>query len=507
VPYSVLKFVFLPLRGYILSEESGMKRRYFLVIMSLLPILLWAQTEESEPEFGMNIGLGVENIDDITYNTLSLTPDIAMGKIGVGLDITLNYQLNTSPGGDPQLDIREEDWIADGGNFQDWLQLYLSKIIYLRYGVKGNPLYLKFGAISDGTLGNGFIMGNYSNMLFRPEIKPLGLSFDIDSRLFGIPYGGVETFVGNLAAFDVVGSRLFVRPIAMLENPILQNLQLGLTLVADNAPFYYAENQAVDDPNTIGINEAQIDQTRPYTLKLNTLETAYEPVYYNKESVVIWGIDFKQPILNSPVLSLAAFGDVVFQNQTAGSMVGVGGRFFQIFTYGGQLRFMGQDFLPTYFNQTYDLDRTGKYLIAKGIIKDQISPYQGWLTSFGTSMLNDLFILNLTLDGPFQKVINENDENTKDLVYLNYPHLRGLIEVKPGLLPRFSFAASYDKRGIKNLDELTSLEDSLIGARVNYQTGPAVISFIYDLKYNNNPGPGENSWDVSTKLETSISLY
>jgi hypothetical protein len=161
----------------------------------------------------------------VTYQKLTVSPDIAFGKFGIGLELTLHYTFTDEAGVDP---IRTEgDWIPDPALDQNYLDVYLPKFMYIRYGFKGDPLYAKLGSIEDGTLGNGFIMNNYDNTLFLPGQRIFGLAFDLDGALFNFPYLGLETFVGNVARFDVIGARLYARPLAGTEIPLLKNLQVA----------------------------------------------------------------------------------------------------------------------------------------------------------------------------------------------------------------------------------------------------------------------------------------
>jgi hypothetical protein len=82
------------------------------------------------------------------------------------------------------------------------------------------------------------------NSLFLPEQRVSGLSLDLDGQLFNFPYLGIETMVGNLAAFDLMGGRIFTRPIYFTGVPIIKELQLGFTAVADLNPFYYEQKKS-----------------------------------------------------------------------------------------------------------------------------------------------------------------------------------------------------------------------------------------------------------------------
>ena len=144
---------------------------------------------------------------------------------------------------DGNFEFRSEDWVPDDEH--SFFDVYLPIFRYIRYGQKGEPIFGKIGAIEDLTLGNGFIMYNYSNALFMPETRITGLAFDLDGQFFDIPIVGFETVVGNLDVLnglDVLGARFYVRPLIYLDMPILPMLQIGMSYVIDRDPFKWVSD-------------------------------------------------------------------------------------------------------------------------------------------------------------------------------------------------------------------------------------------------------------------------
>lgn len=439
----------------------------------------------SDLDFGLGLAIGAQSFPNpafdpavegsnptVTYQSLSAVPDLSFGKFGIGLELTLNYRFTAGDGN--EFEIRREDWVPDDDT--SFLELYLPKFRYVRWGLKGDPLYTLLGTVDSGTLGNGFILGGYSNGQFLPDRRIFGLSLDVDGSLFSFPYVGVETFVSNLAAFDLIGGRLFVRPLVGTSIPVIKNLQIGSTAVVDRDPFYFAAKQDQYDP-------------APF---LPTGQSAGEA------QVLIWGVDARQPILSSQAISLAAFGDFVMQNASSGGMIGAGGRLAGIITYGAQLRFLGDNFIPVYFDSAYDLFRPQKYGVYAAVPGFTVDSYVGWFASLGFALLEDSVVLDVAVDGPFGA--SESDQTFRQ------PHLRGTFTLADGILGGFSFDASYDKKGIEDFRDLFNPEDAVIGARVNYKTGPAVISLVYDLRYDPYAA-ADDPWIVTSGIESSIELF
>jgi len=440
---------------------------FCLFILVFSPLAAQSQEEKGGMDFNLGIELGAKTFNEdtglgtteqVTYQSLSLNPEFIFGKVGIGLGITLNYRF-VDDAGDSSFEIREEDWVPEGD--KSFFDLYLPIFRYIRYGYKGDPLYAKIGSIEDGTLGTGFIMANYANTLFLPETRIIGLAFDVDGNLFDFPYVGIETFVGNLAQFDVVGSRLYVRPLVNTSLPVINSLQVGATFAADTEPETNYEFTTATDVGTVSM----------------------------------FSFDFIQPLLNKDAITMAFYGDAAFQpggdELNNGLLVGLGGKLVKFIDYGINTFFLGDNFVPFYFDGTYDLYRESKYLIYSGV--EDMPAYSGWQALLGFSFFEDAFSFQTSLDAAF--VPDSSKEST-------LPHLRSTLTVGEGVLPGIFFDVTYDKKYINSFDELIDPEDAVILANLNYKTGPAVITFGYTLRYV----PETADWETTASLSSSISM-
>jgi hypothetical protein len=207
------------------------------------------------------------------------------------------------------------------------------------------------------------------------------------------------------------------------------------------------------------------------------------------------------------IATLAAYGDFVIQPKTdksaVGGMLGAGGKLFGLVPYGVQLRLLGENFVPVYFDSSYDLYRESKYSIFHQTDPlATVDAFAGWLASLGFSLLDDQLLFNASVDGPF--ILDSTAES-----YLSHPHLRVIFLIQEGLLPGFSFNASLDRI---NLDLVNSWDnfwttDMVIGAEINYDTGPAVLTLSYDLRYNPVAAADEDPWITTAKLSSSFNLF
>ncbi len=469
------------------------RQMLFVALISLTGLLALSGQEGGAFAFNMGIGLGVQTFNDgpddseVSYQKIGLIPEFEIGKWGVALDLSFHFRSGT---GNDILIFREQDWVPDEKGFRDWLQLYLSKFVYLRYGHKGDPLYAHFGSIANGTLGTGFIMGNYANTLFLPDQRLLGLALDVDGALVNFPLVGFESIVGNLAAWDVMGTRLFFRPLlALTDNAILQNMQAGFTVAADRDPAYREEY--FSDLSLLGY----------YTVDGNGHLTT--PI----DGVVIYGGDVIQPLIATEAVNLAVFAAFAAQPGTGdnsktatGEMIGVGGRLIKVIPYTAQIRFLGENFIPTYFDTSYDLYRGYKYAVLSGDAPGTPASV-GWLLASGFSLFEDMIAFNATVEGPFGGVPTADMDNKLNYDSSQFPHVAMGFDLGEGLIPNISVSAYYDKKYITSLADTFHPVGAVIGAAVNYRTGPAVITLGYDFRYN----PATDKFDTSARLMTTIS--
>jgi hypothetical protein len=274
-----------------------------------------------------------------------------------------------------------------------------------------------------------------------------------------------------VAAFDVLGARLYVRPLVKTEIPIVKNIEFGVSVAADTNPYLGTASETATSPGT----------------------------------VAGFGADVRLPVVDVPnVFSLLTFTDVdTVQGTTWGGVLGVGGRLINIFTYGLQLRILGDNFIPVYFGPTYDLIRDKQYDLVTGVPgAGSVPGGVGWLASLGTSFLNDKIIFRVSLDGPFAA---PPPDPTPEQALVVYPHLRGILSLAEGVVPGITFDFTYDKKGIDSWGALVDPTDAAIQAQLNFQSGPAVISFVYKLAYDATKAP--DPWTVTSGLQSSIKLF
>jgi hypothetical protein len=418
------------------------------------------ETEEQgeKPKFGfnMNFAIGLSSYEykgkQYAFQKFGIFPEFSYGKWGLGLDLTVEL--------DGDFHLRD----LDGNGPDRWTTFwdYVTRIYYLRYGFKGDPIYGRIGAFSDYTLGHGLIMEGYSNTLFYPQIIQLGLNFDMDGRLFDFPYIGFETVVDDILDWDIMGVRVYSRPLSGISTPIIKELKIGGTVVTDRDPN--------EDP-----------------------EKRFKKPYDSSKSnpVTEFGLDVELPLLQKQDMSLIAYSDYAnIIDRGQGAFIGSTFNYTGIPVLGvtviGQLRFFGKEFVPHYFDSFYELDRRKKY----GNLstnKAYDSFHMGYLIG------PELVFFNI-VDGYFfwSDGIGDNEG----------PAVQTGIGLAEGALPKLDAGLMYDKRDIDSFSDFFKQNNSLMQVMVGYQASGAVkIVFIYERSYSIS-GTRTNS----TMVETQISF-
>jgi len=387
-------------------------------------------------------GLGMTTIDDESYLSINMRPELSFGKFGMGLNINLLY--NTDNGA-----IRSEDWDED----YDWARL----VRYIRYGHKRDNFYTRVGALDAARLGHGFIMNYYTNEASYDERK-IGLALDYD---FGI--GGFETVTSNLGRAEIFGARAFVRPLRpFISIPIIKDIALGTTLVSDIDP---------DGSRDTG------------------------------DEVTEFGFDVEVPLLSVPMFDSYAYFDWAKINDFgSGSALGAAANLTIIANLAEasariERRWLGDKFLPSYFNAFYEIERYSpqedesifRKDVALSMITDETRGIFGELVGH---VFNAIYLI-----GNFQRL-----DDTKNSGIL---HLAAEV---PDAVPKIAAHATYDRRMIETGADLFKLDDdSVARVGIGYKIKPYLLfymDYIYTFKFDEEA----NKYKAQERFEPKVSF-
>ncbi|MDZ4181736.1 MAG: hypothetical protein U1B83_02575, partial [Candidatus Cloacimonadaceae bacterium] len=463
-----------------------MKKLCFLVL-ALLPLLLFSQSlndddmfpgddlweeevypELDSPEYGMNGMIGTITVGGITYSQIRLMPELAFWKLGFGLDIDL---LIDSSG-----KIRKEDW-------DEWQDI-ARKILYIRFADRFSPFYFKIGSIPGYTLGHGMIFDDFSNMLRYPTEKNIGGYIG-----FNTPYSGLgfEVYTHDVYKNDIIAGRVFVKPLKTLNMGILSNLRVGANIGGDR-------NQYGKYPDTDGDGYPDVYDKFPYDRRLwldsdddgladdedidlngngildhpdqkpfvNTVFPVIHLIYPNypfdtavfPDSVAqylkarplwIYSVDYELPFFESENLRLSHYAEFATIKDHGQGLIfpGFGAKFY-VFDAKLEMRNFSANFLPGYFNNLYEEQRsevvyslpdevTGRRiysLSSKDSTLDAVRPTFGWFGYIRANIYN-MVLLKLA----YQDMYGTRMTTGKSLW--------AKLSLTPEVLPRLKEASVY----------------------------------------------------------------
>jgi hypothetical protein len=370
-------------------------------------------------------GLGLNWLNNQPFYDLRLTPDIAFGKVGVGLDLDLQF--------DAHGDLRKEDFKTASD--------YIRVIRYLRYGTETDTVFVKLGELDYVTLGDGSIINQYDNSPSF-DARRTGMQFNLNFDKYGI-----QTLYSNFAQAGVVGARAFVKPLqltSMTDVPILSSFEIGATYATDFDKYATA---------TI------VDTTNPFTIQTNG-------------ALSIYGGDIDFPLIHAGITSIDVFGDYAkINNFGSGTAAGVLFKFdFPILvnvTAKVERQFNQAHYIPGYFDNLYEIERFDTVQLASKYMS------LGAANTSTHGIFGDLLVQVLgTFDilGSFQKLDGSNNSG----IFHSY------CNVTPESSP-IVVRAGYDKVGIYSFQDLITTDDrSLAYLEGGYKPIPYIIvSMMY----------------------------
>ena len=152
-----------------------MKKIFFTSIILFYISPLFSQND-IEPVYTGSFGS--VTINNQVYNQFSLRPELAFGKIGLGLDLYFYF--------DQDGNLYEENW--NFSSTKDAYKTLVDKIYYLRWGLPYDDMYFRIGALPNITLGNGSLVKGYSNVMDYPRVRRAGFNFKYKFQNFRLQF-------------------------------------------------------------------------------------------------------------------------------------------------------------------------------------------------------------------------------------------------------------------------------------------------------------------------------
>jgi hypothetical protein len=408
-------------------------------------------------------GMGLSVIDDQTYFSINLRPEIAFGKIGIGLNINFLYDTKTGH-------IRSKDWDSS----YDYLRL----IRYLRYGYKWDPVYMRVGTLDAARLGHGLILNYYTNELNYDERK-IGLAFDLDFGQFGF-----ETITSNLGRAELVGMRAYYRPLVnIIDVPLVKNLAFGGTFVHDFDPDTW---DATDD----GVSALGLDVEMPL-LNLGILNSK---IYFDWAQL-------------SGYSSLENKSRQFGSGTAAGIMVSLG-KLVGLIDLSAKLerRWLGEEFSPSFFDPFYEIYR---FRIESGEELHKTDTLIGLEKTKGIfgELYGGLMGNKVRLLGMYAKLddVVKADDIDSPADKIRRGGMLHLSADAPDLIPTIAAHATYDKIGVEEVDDVFTLDNNSVArVGVGYKIKPYLILYMDYIWTFVETEPGSRIYKPQERIEPKL---
>ena len=486
--------------------------------------------------FGMGLGIGSSTIDGILYNQLSVRPVINIGKLGFGLDLVMYL--------DNEGNIRKDEW-----DIKNDPSMLLDKILFISYGNRTDPAWIKYGSIEGMTLGYGGLMSGYSNMMEFPSVRRVGINTG-----FNLGPASGEILLANIKDISRGGTIVALRTVFKVSDNF--PLSIGLNYVSDANMFSGLKDKDKDsfpdlfddfpndsslwndtdgdgwpDPgqgtsvpdslididadgdNITDENENADDvilKAMPFSLQENTASTSG------------FAVDIGYPIFSNKIIDLKVFAEynslkfpasissdsISFirpkRSGTGLSIPGIRSSIFNLLHLSLEYRIINGSYVPQFFDQSYDLNRvvtqsSGSYTVVK--TKDMFvftdSSQSSSKGLYGSASL-DLFNL-VTFSASYANMKMDTTDYKSFYAFLN---------LNAENIPKVSSAMAYYQRNndINPFDFENPTINTVLGYRIGYELSKGV-SLVWDFRqYYRDNGSGKLEPIKQTTIETAFNF-
>ena len=483
--------------------------------------------------FDLGLGVGSVTIDNVLYNQLALRPEFKFGKLGIGLDLAIYI--------DNEGNIREDEW--------DEASDYIDKFLFIRWGEKEDPFWIKWGSMENVTLGYGGLLSGYSNMMEFPSIRRIGINT-------GVNFGqiGTEVFLANIKDFTRGGTLMGLRASYKVSKRF--PLKIGANFIMDMNQFSGMSDKDDDSypdifddfPNDVALwNDTDGDGfPDPHTgladslvdidANVNNIVDADETdlglkgtpfsIKDNKASITGFAFDIGYPILNGKSFKLELYSEFNFLNipeagtlDSSGtstfyreaksgsgfSVPGIRASLFSFLNFSFEYRIKSGYYVPQFFDQSYDITRVTQmfvddqaYIFTKDMLLFADSTMNEDLTGFYGAMGADLFGF-ASITGAYANMTSETDTVKSFMASIN---------LNAEKIPKLSEAMMYYQRNndLNPFDFANPSINTVLGYRLGYEVS-AGVSLIWDFKqFYRDDGTGTLEPVKMTTIETAFTF-
>ncbi len=407
--------------------------------------------KDAEQGFGMGLSVGAVTIDNQVYTQLGIMPEIVIGKFGMALDLRLYI--------DGDGNIREEDW----DSFDDIIE----KIYYVRWGLKGDPFYVRAGAINNYRLGYGILMNRYANTIEYPSVIRTGLQLGVDTgnlvvdvmmndfKELGHKQGGL--FAGRvgyrfLGKMEFGISAVYDRnQYAVLRDAdkdgyadVLDDFPTNGNFVVDSDGDGVSDNADPDrdgDGYTDNTQDPAIPNNDPDFDPSSLKPTPFKIQEAENRDQLAFAADIGYPFVQNKNFELIVYAQAAkyaYNNGWGYSAPGFLAKFAFINLY-GEYRFQEERFIHEYFSTTYELERVTFIQDTSGNLQPVTKRQQ--LESINTRLRGfvvgaDFNIANIMIFGAeYQRMSGQSGAGTQLARDLKFNTFRANLDLNTDFVP------------------------------------------------------------------------
>ncbi|MBN1308785.1 MAG: hypothetical protein JXA18_12755 [Chitinispirillaceae bacterium] len=437
------------------------------------------------------ISAGTATVNDEQWTRLALGVDVPIWKFGVFFDV--------------ELFIDNDGQFSDKGwNFRDdWLEALTRKIRYIRFGQEGELLFVKLGGLSSVSLGYGFLVDRFTNMLHYPDQRQLGLQFDLnDISPVGIT---LQTLVADFKDFDtdggILAARCAFRPLKATGIPIVKGIAVGGSYATDLNQYAPARKWdftmagTVHDRDEDGITDSSFYYenfgNRPYYDSLKRDSRAigdFDTIIEHRDRWAsrendpfgLIGADLSIPIITTELVGLDLYGQAgIRDDRKHGWGIGAPGVSLTVWRLWASVeyrRVQGR-FQPGYF---------GTYYLDERLLRDpSITTKEQRLVSdtlngvFGRLGFNIADVL--LIQGDYQYMVGKHEASTDQ----RFEAVGSLGEMLLDKIPKLNRAEIYyykSRIGIEDDEFFEKTPFMYFGYRVGFEIAPGA-TLIWDARH------------------------
>lgn len=483
------------------------------------------QEKDSGDRTGLRMGVvvGAATIDDQIYSVIGLRPEFSIGKLGIALDLSFYM--------DQDGNIRKDNWDSARDLFE--------KLYYVRWGLPGDPFYIKVGAIDNYRLGFGLLMNHYYNTIEYPDVIRTGMELGLQGEKIGFQ-GMLNDFSELTNGGGLMGGRLSYKLIGNLEaggsvvfdrnqyKSLKDNDDDGVPDLLDAFPdekrlaidtdgdgkadkedydrdgdgFTDNRDYLIANGKDVSLLNDSLYLANPEEWERTVLDQEpFDIDQADEKSQIAFALDLSYPLLNYDYLKLITYGQYAKYPHSGGWGITAPGfiaKFAFINLY-AEYRIFSAQFLPEYFNTTYELERST-------FIEDStegLIPYtkRKSLSKITRDLKGYMVGADFNL---FEYLIFGAEYQNMNRGSFRIRTLRSTLDLNTDFIPKVSKAGAYYYQN--NAEDLfDKTEGTILGYKIGYEIASgATLLFDYKQVYRDLDGNGKINGPDETQNITSI---